>query len=294
MPDAQKLTKKERTARAVAGVSQGTVAAGTQGIAGLGLLALNPYLRRILKETKNRPPEFRTDTMESLGGLADRLSRAGGRNPDVGRPLVIDLQKTDGVTSVTRELWKKKTQPRARDVLNLGLGAKPESIAHEIGHVTADTRLGKLIGKIAPHLRSYPAQMIPSLLAATALLADPDKETPIVAKAAPYIGAAQLATILGEEVRANHRGLKLLKRIGYKTPLNKSIGRHIMALPYLGRAAMLVGAPVGVLKGIEAYDKARELDRPRTIRKLLTNLPTTLADTPSPKELKEKWAPRFK
>ena len=64
-------------------------------------------------------------------------------------------------------------------------------------------------------------------------------------------------------------------------------------LTYLGRAGLLVGAPLGVLKGIESYNKSLKEDRPLDPRKLIGMSPAALEQTPTPKEIKKKWYKRL-
>jgi hypothetical protein len=66
-----------------------------------------------------------------------------------------------------------------------------------------------------------------------------------------------------------------------------------MALPYASRAVPLLAAPVGLLAGIKAFDKAKEHNRPITLKNLLLESPKDLAETPNVSELKKKWAPHF-
>lgn len=295
MPD-DKLSPKEHGMRTLAA---GTEAAKRTAILGstvaLSNLALAPYLRHLRKDTKHVKPEFQTKTAPELGDLADKLIRKGGRNPDTGRKVEIFLLDQPGEASVIREWVKDKGQKAPRDVLRLGLNATPESIAHEVGHITSDSRFGRALNRIGKYLVAKPALALPSALAATTLLDKPGEEPNAIAKAAPYIGGAQLAGILGEEVRANLRAFKLLKGIGHKSPLKQQIGRHLMAFPYVTRAVPLIAAPLGILAGAKAYDKARKKKRPMTFKgMLLSGGPTELAEKPSAEELAEKWAPHFK
>jgi len=294
MANDRKLTGKEHATRAVAAGSQGLLDSMLPATPGLGLLAMRPYFRKVLNDTRHVPDKLKTETPEALINLADKLIRAGGRDPTTGRPVELIFNKKRGFAGIDHEYIKAKGAPRTRDILHLGLGATPESIAHEAGHLTAGGALGKTLSRISSLARTYPAQAAPALLAATALLSDPDKETPAIAKAAPYIGGAQLATILGEEVRANVRAQKLLKRIGYQSSLGQQLGRHALALSYLPRAALLIGAPIGILAGVKAYDEARKKNRPMPVTGLLSTGPRNLAQMPSAAELQEKWAPRFK
>jgi len=292
MTDKKKMTAGDHGTRALAAASQGARDATLPGVAGLGLLGLAPYIRKLTLDASHVPPAFQTKTKKELVLLASRLVDAGGRDPGVGKELLIKIKKTPGFAEFIRESRPPRGSNRkAYDVLRVGLGATPESIAHEVGHATG----GKTRKLLNPSwaFRTRAAMVAPSLLAATALLGDPDKDLPVAAKAAPYLGGAMLAAILAEEVRANMRGLKLLKRIGYKTPMKQSIGRHIMTLPYMGKGVAMVAAPLGILAGIKAYNKAKKKDRPMSVHGILSHKPTELADAPASLELQKKWAPFF-
>ena len=293
MTEKKKMTAGDHGTRALAAASQGARDAALPGIAGLGLLGLAPMYRKLTQDTKHVPSGFQTKTQKELGDLIDRLLVAGGRDPEVGKELVVNAKKPPGFAEYRREFRAPRGSGRkARDFLYLGLNATPESVSHEIGHATGG-RFGKALNAISQPLRTKPALAVPALLAATALLGDPDKDLPMVAKAAPYIGGAMLATVLAEEVRANMRGLKLLKQIGYKTPINQQIGRHAMALSYLGKGVGMIAAPLGILAGIKAYNKAKQKDRPMTLHGIAAHKPSDLADAPSSMELQKKWAPLF-
>ncbi len=293
MTQKKELKPSEHATRALSGVSQGVRGALVPGFAGLGLLALAPLGRKITQDTSHVPPKFKTETVEQLADLSDKLLRAGGRNPDVGRKVILNPTNKPGFAEVIQEYLPGKGRSKARDILRVGRGATPESIAHEVGHITPTNRFSKALSRISPIARHPLAQALPSLLAATSLLGKPDEEAPMVAKSAPFVGGAQLAAILGEEVRANTRASKLLKSIGYKPSLKQTLGRHALALPYLRHAALLVGAPLGILKGVEMYNKAREKGIKIPPAQLLGRSPEQLATTPTTEELKKKWAPLF-
>lgn len=293
MTNDSKLKPSEHATRALAGVSQGIRGAVLPGAAGLGLLSIAPLARKLVKDTSHVPKAYRTETIDQLTKLTDKILRAGGRNPDMGRPIFLDPVAKPGAAEVIQEYIKPKGQKKARDILRIGLNANPESIAHEVGHITPKTTLGKILSKVSPVLRSRPAQAVPAALAASALLGKYDEDAPAISKAAPYVGGAQLATIMAEETRANLRGSNILKRMGYKSPLKQRIGRHIASLPYLHHAALLIGAPIGILKGLEAFKKAKQKQRPMSPEQLLARSPEQLANLPTTQELQEKWAPLF-
>lgn len=293
MTQTKKLKPSEHATRVLAATSQGVRGAAVPGVgAGLGLLALAPFARKFTRDTKHVPGGFTTKTPQALVELTDKLLRAGGRNPDKGRPIQLQITKP-GAAEVVQDYFPQKGRTKSRDILRLGLGATPESIAHEVGHITPKNRFSKFLSKLSPLARSRAGQALPSLLAATALSGKPGEDTPTIAKAAPYIGGAQLASIVGEEVRANRRSTKLLKSIGYKPLLKQRLGRHALTMTYLAYAATLIGAPLGVLKGVKAFDKAREKKRDMPPQGLLGRSPQAFADAPSTTELKKKWKSTF-
>jgi hypothetical protein len=282
------ISPSEHAQRAMAGVSQGVRSSALPGMAGLGLLAIAPYSRKLVNDTSHVPAAFKTDTPAKLEKLVNKLVSAGGRNPEgKKRPFEIWLSK-DQFAQVSSEYGKQKGR-KARDVLYAKLKATPESLGHEIGHITHKAPLEKLLYRTSLYSRTPLGLAVPTLLAATGLLAKPGEEAPITAKAAPYVGGAQLAAIVGDEVRASMRGTKLLKAIGYNSSLRQRIGRQLMALPYLGHAAGLIAAPIGILKGIEWYDKARKKGVKITPIDLVARSPESMAKTLTPTELKKKW-----
>ncbi len=294
MSQKDKLKPSEHANRAIAAMSQGTREAVLPGAAGVGLLALAPLVRDHLRDTSHVPEKFKTKTVEDLAKLTEKLLRAGGRDPNVGRTVELIPMSTPGYAKVVQEYGKIKGGRAPRDFLHLGLNATPESIAHEVGHITPESSLGKVLSRLSPLLRKPIAQMAPGLLAATALLSKPGEEPSVVAKAAPYVGGIQMAAILGEEVRANTRAMNLLKRIGYNPTLKQQLLRHASALTYLPYGAALIGAPLGILAGIKAFDRGRAKNRPMPTSAILARGPKQLADAPSAQELKEKWVPFFK
>ena len=295
MANKNQLKPSEHATRALAAASQGVRGVATPAALSLPLLALAPFSRKLLSDTSQVPKGFTTRTPQELSDLADKLLRAGGRNPySKSRPIELKVTPEPGKAKAIQQLFPKKGRTKARDILQLGLKATPESVAHEVGHITPQNRFSKILSKLSPLARSKPGQALPALLAATALLGKPGEEPPTIAKAAPYVGGAQLAAILGEEIRANSRTTKLLKAIGYKSPLKQGLGRHALALSYLPYAATLIGAPLGILKGIKAFDKAREKKREIPPLELLGVSPQVLSNVPSGNELKNKWAPLLK
>ena len=287
--DKKEYSAGEHGTRALAGTAQGASSAIMTGVPSLGLLALAPYARKLVSDTSHVPAAFKTENLTGLHKLTKKLLEASGRNLDI-EDVVIDLQPSPGYAQYTREFKPTGGRTTARDVFRLGLKSTPESIAHEVGHSSAKTRFGKALRKAAPHLQRKGLLALPSAIAATALLGKPGEDAPLISKAAPYVGGLQLAGILGEELRANLKASKLLKAIGYKSPLKQQLGRHLVSLSGLRHAALLVGAPLGILKGIEMYDKSQSRGDPITPKDLAGVLPTQYMNVPSLAEAKKKWS----
>ena len=294
MPQQNKLKPSDHATRVISAASEGFRGAALPGTAGVGLLALAPVIRKHLRDTSHVPKKYQTKTVQDLANLTEKLLIAGGRDPDAVPKVILRPTKTPGYAKAVQEYTKSKGRKHLRDTLHLGLNATPESIAHEVGHLTSGSAFGRALSKISPLLRKPVAQAVPGLLAATALLGKPGEEAPAIAKAAPYVGGLQLAAILGEEVRANTRAMKILKKIGYNPTLKQQIGRHATALTYLPYGAALIGAPLGILAGVKAYSRAREKKRPLPLASLIAHGPKRLAETPTAQELREKWAPVLK
>ena len=94
---------------------------------------------------------------------------------------------------------------------------------------------------------------------------------------------------MAEELRANLKGLKALKNIGYKTPLAAKLRMLAPTATYLQHAGLLVATPIAVLKGLEYYNKLRDEGRAPTLKELWRVSPKTLATLPTKEELKSKW-----
>jgi len=281
----------EYAGKAVSGISQGVRESGLTAALGLGLLPIMPKVREMVHASQDVPRKFQTKSPEQIASLVDRLSRAGGRNPMKGRPLRIKIKSKPGYAEFLSPMFDPKGR-KARDLLLLGQGAAPESVAHELGHATGGpwaTRFRRL----STLARTPAASAIPTILAMTGALGSDTEDLPITAKAAPWVGGAQLASIIGEEARANLRGAKLLERIGYKLPLKGKAKMFLPTLTYLGRAGLLVGVPLGVTKGIESYNKSLRENRPLDPRKLVGMSPAALEQIPTPEELKKKWYKRL-
>ena len=281
----------EYAGRAVAGISEGAREGVLGAALGLGTAALMPKIREGVHATANIPPQFKTTTPEQIANLVDRLSRAGGRDPMVGRPLRVKVKSQPGYAEFLSPFTDPKGR-KARDLLLLGQGVAPQTVAHEVGHATGGPGATAL-RRLATLARTPVASGLPVALALTGALGSDTEDLPLPAKAAPYVGGAQLATILAEEARANIRGQKLLEQIGYKLPFKGKAKMFLPTLTYLGRAGLLVGAPIGVLKGIEAYNRSLSKDKPLDPSKLVAMSPSALETVLTPEELREKWYKRL-
>ena len=296
MPKKDELTARDHALRATAAGIEPLMQTGIpMTAASVGHMALAPYIRKLRRDIGHVPAHLRTETADQLANLTETMLLQGGRDPDVGREVHLNISKKPGGAAVYRELFPFKGQKAPRDILRAGLNISPESLAHEVGHLTAGSKAGKALQTLNRYLIAKPAWAVPSALAATALLSDPGEEPNAVAKAAPYIGGAHAAGLLAEEMRANLRGFKILKDLGHKTPLKQQIGRYLSTATYLRSLFPLVAAPAGILAGVKAYDEARAKKRPLTFKgMLLAGTPSSLAEKPSAEELKKKWAPHFK
>lgn len=288
----EKLQPSELTHRALAGVGEGVAGTAKASIWNLGLLALAPLVRKGRLAPANLPEQFRTGTSEELADLAHRMSIAGGRDPSKGRPLRLDVLKEPGKASLFMEGKVKGRMPRDR--LRISKGVSPETLAHEMGHATGNTRADRFLREISRHARKKPALFAPGLLALTGALGGGEEGEPhALAKAAPLLGAAQMASILGEETRANIRGAKILEKLRYAMPLKKKLKMFIPTASYLGKAGLLIGAPLGVLKGIAEYNKARQQGQSMSLQNLLAGTPSQIAQTPQLEEVQKTWAERL-
>jgi len=294
MPDEQQeLQPSEKAHRALAGLSEGVAGATKASIGNIGLLALAPFIRRGRSAPPDLPPQFKTDTREALANLVATMT--GGQNPSEGRNLRLDVLDEPGKASLHVESRVKGRAPK--DWLRLSRGISPETVAHEVGHATTGNKLERFSRYLSGIARSKPASFLPSLLALTGSIGPEGKdgEPHALAKAAPYVGGAQLASILGEETRANIRGARILDKIKYPgaKSLRTKLKLLLPTLSYLGKAGLLVGAPLGVLKGMTEYGKARSAGNPMSLRSLLTASPTQIASTPPLEDVKKRWADRL-
>lgn len=287
--DLDKLQPSELIRRALAGMSEGAVTSAQAALPNLGLLALSPTIRK-MHFAKNQLPGFETQTTEQLVDLAQRMSEAGGRDPFKGKPLRVRLIDDPRKASTMFEHpWQVKGR-KPIDRLMLAKGMAPEIMAHEVGHAVAKSPLEKALRFVSQYARKPAAQALPGLLALTGVAGPADQEKPhMLAQAAPYVGAAQLASIVGEEARANVRGANILQKLRLKMPITKRLKMFVPTSSYLGKAGLLVGAPIGILKGIEAFNRSRASEQPTmTARELLAAPPSYLEKLPSVEQLRSR------
>lgn len=287
----EKLKPSEYASRALSGMSQGLRGHAVTSAGGMGLLFLTPEIRNQAFAARDVASGIPTKTPEQISGLADKLLRAGKRDPDIGRKVIFQPMAEKGYADVVQE-WTRKGG-KSRDILRLGLDVAPESVAHEVGHLTGNAPWTKALRAVSGLSRTAPALALPSLLALSGALSKNEEDVPAYAKAAPIVGGAQLATILGEEARANVGGAKLMKNIGHAIPLLKRLKMFLPTATYLGHGGLLIGAPLGILKGLELYNKSRKQKKSFDPRKLLRSSPEELQHIPQPTEAKKKWEKRF-
>ena len=288
----EKLKPSELTHRAMAGVSQGASGAASTALGQLGLLAFAPVLRQIAKAPSSVQKGFETQTVPQVSSLLQRLVDTSGRDPDQGKPLRIQI--TDKPHKAEYGPGKLRRTGRDIDLLRISKGLSPEVMAHEVGHAAKNTRLDRAIQTLSNIARSKPGLAAPTLMALTGAVGPSDeKDVHAFAKAAPYLGAAQMAAILGEETRANVRGSQMLKRLGYASSLGKKLKMFAPSASYLTHLGLLVGAPVGILKGIKAYNKSKLKGEPLQPGPMMHHTPETLADIPTLDESKKTWAGRL-
>lgn len=309
---AEKDTKKDKALRALSGVSEGVRTQGIPGLAGLALIPLMPKLRSMAYASKDLPEQFQTNTSDKLLSLMERLMASTGYVSPKGRELGFKEMSDPGNAKFIPELLVKEKLPKflqklfdenkvpkfirdkfvegrlPQDVVQLGVGAAPQTVAHEIGHAAAGSLPSRILRNTSLIVRTPAITMTPSLLALSGALS-PNEELPAYAKAAPYVGAGILATILAEEARANIVGIKALEAIGKQMPVSDKLKMFLPTATYLGKAGLLVGAPAAILKGIEAYKKSKQKGRELTPLQIAGTLPSTLANQPTSQELAEKW-----
>lgn len=296
MADPKKDTQGSIPTRALSGAMQGLRDEAAASTLGLGLLPLMPMIRQRAFEGHHVPKEFSTVTKSELGDLTLRLLEKAKRGTPLeegGRDIILDVvENRPGHAEFIRELKRPpgvSSGKNLRDIIRLSLGVAPETVAHEVGHATTGGKAGRVIRALGMRARHPLVAAAPSALAMSGVLGD--GETPTYAKAAPWLGGGALAAILGEETRANLRGAKALKELGYAMPLKKRLKMFLPTATYLGKAGIMVGAPLGILRGLDYYNKLQREGRPMAARDLLRASPQALASLPSKGELRKKWGP---
>lgn len=275
----------ERVNKLVAGASQGVAGLGPVETAALATIPLSPLIRRLVNSNKGYPEGSVPRNKQQLHRLISRLAEGQAINKNI-QPVLV---KTPGESEYRRNYPWQKVQ---REEIKVAPKSNPQTIAHELGHAIQPNRFEKNLNITSLLARTPLATSLPSILALSGGLSE-GEEAPPWAKAAPYLGGAQLAAITGEETRANIRALKLLKEKGIPLTTLQKLRQFVPSLSYLGRGALLVGAPLGILKGMDLYEKSRKTDHPFTMKQMMTSTPEALADVPSPKDVKKKWEERL-
>lgn len=284
--DEDKPKPSERVNKLVAGMSQGFRGMGPVEQAGLAMLPLAPVVRHLVNSSKGFPAKAVPKDRDQLQKFVSKLIE----DEKVSDRLRLQPVQRPGQAEYWRSYpWKKID----RQVLKLAPKSNPSTIAHEVGHAIQRNRPEKYLNIASGLARTPIATALPSILALSGGLAE-GEEAPVWAKAAPFVGGAQLASILGEETRANVLALKILKKKGIPLTTLQKLRQFVPSLSYLGRGALLVGAPLGVLKGMNLYEKSRKTERPFTLKQLATMTPERLSETPTPEDLKKKWSDRLK
>jgi hypothetical protein len=275
----------ERATKLLAGASQGLRGMHPVELVGLGLLPVMPAIRASVNSSKGFDPELIPQTPDELDKLVIRL-REGQKIPE---PTLVGLVSQPGKSNYRRTYPWRRYQERQ---IQVAPKSNPLTIAHELGHAIQPNKFEDVLNLLALLNQKPLALALPSIVALSGGLSK-DEETPLWAKAAPVLGGAQLATILGEETRANIRALKLLKE--HKIPLTafQKLRQFVPSLSYLGRAALLVGAPLGILQGHKLYEESRKKGQPMTFEQVSKTSPGTINKTLTPKEFEEKWGPRL-
>jgi hypothetical protein len=275
----------ERVNKLLAGLSQGTRGMGPVETAGLATLPLAPLIRKIVSTREGFPAGTSPEDVPQLQEFVTKLVE----NEKVSPNLRLNLVSRPGQSTYWRSYpWKKID----RQALRLAPKSNPLTIAHEIGHATQANKLEKYLNIGSGLARTPLATALPSILALTGAVSK-DEETPAYAKAGPILGGVQLASILGEETRANVRAMQLLKRKGISTTTLQKLRQFVPSLSYLGRGALLVGAPLGILKGMKMYEQSRKTPYPYTFDQLVKMTPEHLSKIPTPEDLQKKWEPRM-
>ena len=223
----------------------------------------------------------------------------------------LDVSMNDAnVTGVSRPV-KKKVGKGVGGVGVGGVGGKeweagimklkgktnPYTVAHEFGHISGGA-LGDAINRAAGYSISKKGLLTPLALSVGGRLLNNGEDNNI-SNAAPLVGGLELASILGEEGRANFQGAKILKNLGYKTTLGRRLRMFVPTTSYLGiPVAALLGVPLGVEAGIKVYNNLHNRGEELSPDKLppyaggfrtLNSIP----EYPTTNELQRKWRDRI-
>lgn len=275
-------TKSHLGDKAIAAISERAHSAGVPAAIALGLLPLQKYVRHLSEQNpvkNNQEMEALLDKLTAQAGNPSSWEWNPNKLNDAGKEIPIGLHQIF-----------ERGKP-ARDILAVRPGISVPTVAHEAGHAHAPNKVESILKRVAPVLAHPAAMSAPSLLALTALF-NKEKANP-VAKAAPYIGALQLATIMAEEGRANIRGQGLLAGIGQGLSGKEKAKMFLPLLTYLGYSLPLIAAPAGILKGIEKYHEAKNKGRDVSAKRTFFHPPSAISKLPSPEEIKKKWSGRI-
>lgn len=286
MFDRDKL--QETGERLLSGGAQGVAEQGIPAVAGLILATLGPKgLRRL---AYGKPPTgSAVEQSMRIFNLANELEQAHGKQVGVPTPdIEINTNK-----SINPGYIPAKKGRMAKVILPFN--APEETIAHEFGHAFPKSKAGKALRRAGILAGNKWTKGLPSAIAALGALSREDEGiASTVSKAAPYVGGAQLATILANEAGANLRGAKLLELAGRKIPISKKIRMFLPTTSYLGHTATLIGLPLGITKGIEAYRKSKEKGQKIKPKELLHATPEQIASLQTYEQFKKKWGDTLK
>jgi hypothetical protein len=274
--------------QALAAVSESTRTKGVPAAIALGLLPVYPLSRRN-QLPKTFPEGFSTKTPDETVDLVSRLVAKAGRTDDPN--LFMDPETLAQATPHAGFGQKFTLGKPTKEYVRVSTGLSPETVAHETGHMHTPTKVEEILKRISPFLRHPAGIAAPAAIALTGAL-NKEKNNP-VARAAPYIGALQLAAILAEEGRANVRGAGLLSGVGKAMSTSDKLKMFLPTLTYLGLAVPLIGAPIGILKGLDKYREAKAKGLDINAKNMFFHSPSDIAKLPTPEELKSNWRQRL-
>jgi hypothetical protein len=271
--------------RGAAGLLEGVSEQGFPVMLGSAISYFSP---KLLKRLAYGKPG--SDDTAGVYNLVDKLTDAHISQGGSYHPETAVNVAPKNTANYYPKVWSKKNKEWLAESVTLPSNATPETVAHEIGHLSPKSMWAKKLRSLADIAVSKKTRLLPAGLALSGAI--PGLEP--VSDAAPYIGGLQLATMLGDEAYANIRGAKLLEAIGHKMPIHKKLRMFLPTISYLGQAATLVGLPWGINKGIKAYNKSKEKGQPLTYREMLAATPQVAAELPTYQEFKNKWDNRLK